>query len=122
LGKLAGLGSEFLDVGAEVAKVGRTTGLTRGKITAFEMDNVVVEFDKGSLRRFDRQIEIEGDGVKAFSLGGDSGSLIVEAGTRLAIALLFAGTDLGGANDQGLTYAAPLRATLDALKVDLATD
>jgi hypothetical protein len=42
--------------------------------------------------------------------------------SRLAIALLFAGTDFGGANDRGLTYAAPLRAVLDALKVDLTAD
>jgi hypothetical protein len=46
----------------------------------------------------------------------------VEAGTRLAVALLFAGTDFGGTNDQGLTYANPLRAVLDALKVDLVSD
>ncbi len=120
LSKLAGLGSAFVDVGTEVAKLGRTTGLTRGVVTAFELDNVVVAFDTG-LRRFDGQIEIEGAGDSPFSLAGDSGSLILEPSTRLAIGLLFAGTDSGGANDQGLTYANPLRTVLDALKVDLVS-
>lgn len=58
----------------EVAKLGRTTGLTRGRVTAFEMDNVVVEYDAGNLR-FDGQVEIEGVGQKPFSDAGDSGSL-----------------------------------------------
>ncbi|HEX4610679.1 MAG TPA: hypothetical protein VH092_20985 [Urbifossiella sp.] len=120
LGKLAGLGAEFVDVGTEVAKLGRTTGLTRGRVTAFELDNVVVNFDTGP-KRFNGQIEIEGEGDDPFSLGGDSGSLILEAGTRLAVALLFAVSNVGGSNNQGLTYANPLRTVLDALKVDLVS-
>lgn len=77
LGKLTGLGGDFLDAGAAVAKIGRTTGLTRGRVTAFELDNVVVGFDVGNLR-FDNQIEIESAGELLFSDGGDSGSLIVD--------------------------------------------
>ena len=119
LGKLAGLGAAFVDEGTEVAKLGRTTDLTRGRVTAFELDNVVVSYDLGNLR-FDNQIEIEGAGTKAFSEGGDSGSLIVAAETREAIALLFAGGDVGGSNGQGLTYANPLHTVLDKLKIDLA--
>lgn len=118
IGKLAGLGDAFLDDGTEVAKLGRTTGLTRGRVTAFEMDNVVVGFDMGNVR-FDNQVEIEGADDEPFSDGGDSGSLIVGRDKR-GVALLFAGSDQGGANGQGLTYANPLRAVLDALKVDLA--
>jgi hypothetical protein len=120
VGKLAGLGSEFLDEGTEVAKLGRTTGLTKGRVTAFELDNVVVRFDIGNLR-FDNQVEIEGAGDEMLSAGGDSGSLIVTAADRLAVALLFAGSDAGGSNDQGLTFANPIRPVLDGLKVDLLT-
>jgi hypothetical protein len=118
LGKLAGLGDKFLDEGIVVAKIGRTTGLTRGRVTAFELDNVVVGYDMGNLR-FDNQVEIEGAGDGPFSEGGDSGSLIVNDDKR-GVALLFAGSDLGGANGQGLTYANSLHAVLDALKIELA--
>jgi hypothetical protein len=115
---LSGLGSEFLDTGTAVAKLGRTTGLTRGQVTAFELDNVVVGYDLGNLR-FDNQVEIEGAARDApFSRGGDSGSLIVDADRR-AVALLFAGSDVGGSNGQGLTFANPVRAVLDALEVNL---
>jgi hypothetical protein len=117
-GKLGGVGDEFLDEGVTVAKIGRTTGVTRGRVTAFELDNVVVGFDVGNLR-FDDQIEIEGLGRGPFSDGGDSGSLIVNDDKR-GVALLFAGSDQGGANGQGLTYANSLHAVLDALKVQLA--
>jgi hypothetical protein len=117
-GELSGLGDAFLDEGTEVSKLGRTTGLTHGRVTAFELDNVVVSYDIGDVR-FDDQVEIEGSGDGPFSDGGDSGSLIVGADKR-GVALLFAGGDQGGANGQGLTYANPLRAVLDALKVDLA--
>ena len=71
--------------------------------------------------RFDNQIEIEGAGNKAFSDSGDSGSLIVDAQQR-AVGLLFAGGDVGGSNGKGLTYANPIGAVLDKLKVDLYTD
>jgi hypothetical protein len=117
LGRLAGLGTEFVDEGTEVAKLGRTTGLTRGTVTAFEVDGVVVEYGLGPLR-FDGQFEVQGVGEAPFARGGDSGSLIVDADRR-AIGLLFACSEVGGTNSQGLTYANPIRAVLDALAVDL---
>lgn len=119
LGHLTGLGPDFLDEGTPVAKLGRTTGLTRGRVTAFEMDNLVVEFDIGFLR-FDNQIEIEGTESGAFCDDGDSGALIVGEDLR-AVGLLFAAGDTGGANGKGLTYANPIRSVLDALGVDLLT-
>ncbi len=107
-----------LDVGLEVMKVGRTTGVTRGRVTAFELDDVVVAFTVGNIA-FDGQIEIEGAGDSAFSDGGDSGSLIVDT-RRHAVGLLFAGSDAGGSNGRGLTYANPIGDVLSALKVELA--
>jgi len=118
LGDLAGQASVFdLPSKATVHKVGRTTGQTSGRITAFDIDNVRVQYDMGVLR-FDNQIEIEGAGTKAFSDSGDSGSLIVDDQLR-AIGLLFAGGNVGGSNGKGLTYANPIETVLDALKVDL---
>lgn len=117
IGRLTGLGDALLREGETVRKIGRTTGVTRGRVTAIEMDNVLVDYDLGTLR-FDQQIEIEGDDDGAFSAGGDSGALIVDEAGR-AVALLFAGGDQGGANGQGLTYANPLRPVLESLKVDL---
>jgi hypothetical protein len=114
---LTGLGAEPLDDDAVVGKVGRTTGATRGRVLTFELDYLIVKFDIGYLR-FDGQVEIEGEGNDPFSLGGDSGSLIVDPDGG-AVALLFAGSDQGGSNGQGLTYATPIRKVLDALKVDL---
>ena len=67
-----------------------------------------------------QQIEIEGDGAEPFSRGGDSGSLVVDAGLRAA-ALLFAGGDQGGSNGQGLTYASPIGQVYEALDLALAT-
>lgn len=118
LGNLTGVGDvTALPAKAIVHKVGRTTGQTKGRITAFDIDNVTVEYEIGVLR-FDNQIEIEGTGTKAFSDSGDSGSLIVD-GSRRAIGLLFAGGDVGGTNGKGLTYANPMQTVLDALDVDL---
>lgn len=119
LGRLTGLGAEFLDEGTEVAKVGRTTGVTRGLVRTFELDYLVVRFDIGYLQ-FNGQVEVEGAEDEPFSLGGDSGALVVDE-SGAAVALLFAGSDQGGANGQGLTYATPIRKALDALKVDLIT-
>jgi len=115
--QLAGIGPELVDEGEAVYKSGRTTGPTKGRITAFDLDNVVVNYDIGNLR-FDGQIEIEGTGQKPFSDGGDSGSLIVNAGSQ-AIALLFAGSDTGGRNNLGLTFANPIHRVLKDLKASL---
>lgn len=117
IGRLNGLGGTLVDIGEEVHKVGRTTDATNGRVTAFELDNVVVGYDLGNLR-FDDQIEIEGAGAGPFSQGGDSGSLIVDADRR-AVALLFAGGDQGGSNGQGLTYGNPIGKVLEALNAEL---
>ncbi len=118
LGRVKGLGEPFIDEGLAVAKIGRTTGLTRGRVTAFEIDNQVISYDLGDLR-FDNLLEIEGAENVAFSDGGDSGALIVN-GDLQGVALLFAGSDQGGSNGKGLTYANPLHAILEKLQVELA--
>ncbi|QDZ08160.1 hypothetical protein FPZ24_12280 [Sphingomonas panacisoli] len=118
LGSLQGWAEGTLLPGASVSKIGRTTGLTRGTVTAVELDDVVVSYDRGNLS-FDRQIEIEGIGDSAFSAGGDSGSLIVDEDMH-AVGLLFAGGDHGASNGKGLTYANDIGAVLDALQIDLA--
>ncbi len=119
LGRLAGVGEEITSIGGAVAKIGRTTGLRLGRVTAFEVDNLVVTYGIGNLR-FDNQIEIEGADTLSFSEGGDSGSLIVDDAQR-AVALLFAGGDHGGSNGRGLTYATPIDRVLTILKVNMVS-
>ena len=112
LGTLSGALLAPAQAGA-VAKLGRTTGLTRGTVTAFELDGLTVQYDRGALT-FDDQVEVHGDAA-AFSQGGDSGSLIVASSSLDAVALLFAG------NDEGVTYGNPISAVLDALGATLRT-
>jgi S1-C subfamily serine protease len=114
--RLAGLGPAVLEDGETVFKVGRTTGATEGRVTAFDLDHLVVSFDRGNLR-FDGQMEIEGT-TGAFSDGGDSGSMVLNSGME-AVGLLFAGSDAGGSNGLGLTYATPIHTVLDKLNAVL---
>lgn len=95
----------------EVGKLGRTTGRTSGRVTAFELDDVRVAYGSGVLR-FDDQIEIEGTGAGPFSEGGDSGSLVFAEGSLRAVGLLFAGGEQGAVD---VTYANPIRRVLEAL-------
>lgn len=112
LGVLQGVRADPLeDDETIVHKIGRTTKLTRGRVSAFEVDDVSVDFDLGAIG-FDGQIEIEALDGRPFSLGGDSGSLIVDEGLR-AVGLLFAG------NDVDITYANPIAEVFKALKVRL---
>lgn len=99
-----------------VTKLGRTTGETQGRITAIEVDNVVVDFSSGSLR-FDAQIEVSGTASGPFSLGGDSGSLVVAADGIRAVGLLFAGSDQGGPDGYGVTFLNPIDAVFRRLGV-----
>jgi hypothetical protein len=118
VGLLAGAGEVAGD--EVVAKIGRTTGLTEGRITAIELDEVIVGYGEplGELR-FDNQIEVEATGSGAFSRGGDSGSLVYRPADRVAIGLLFAGSETGGRNDSGLTYLNPIAAVLGAVGATL---
>ncbi|MDD9207907.1 hypothetical protein PU560_15735 [Georgenia sp. 10Sc9-8] len=103
-----------------VQKVGRTTGITEGRVTAIELDQVLVGYgtELGELR-FDDQIEVESTGPGPFSRGGDSGSLVYRTTDRRAIGLLFAGSESGGENGTGLTYLNPVGEVLAALRATL---
>ena len=46
LGTLSGVSDQALGFGARVAKVGRTTGLRRGRISAFELDDLVIDYGR----------------------------------------------------------------------------
>lgn len=119
IGPLTGVNPGPLHAGTHVQKVGRTTGLTFGRVAAFEVDNVVADFDTGPLR-FDNQIEVESEDGTPFSQGGDSGAVVVDDGGRV-VGLLFGGSDQGGSDGQGLTYLNPIQEVLDRLQVDLVT-
>ncbi|MBN2271395.1 MAG: Ig-like domain-containing protein [Sedimentisphaerales bacterium] len=76
-------------LGQNVQKFGRTTGLTKGAVTAVNA-TVTVGYGPGKTARFVKQIIIE---PGSFSGGGDSGSLIVTDDDNLnPIGLLFAGS------------------------------
>ncbi|MDQ3276353.1 MAG: hypothetical protein M3Q39_15355, partial [Actinomycetota bacterium] len=102
-----------------VDKLGRTTGRTTGRVSAFNVRSVIVEYDISPTVRFDGQIEIQVDDGSEFSLGGDSGSLIVSEGNRVPVGLLFAGSDQGGPDGGAVTYANPIAEVLAALNVEL---
>lgn len=92
-------------VNARVRKRGRSTELTAGQIVTKSID-IEVDFGNGRKMVFRDQFEIEGrdekDQVVNFSRDGDSGSLVVEAGTNKAVGLLFAG------DERGNSYASPI--------------
>lgn len=96
-----------------VEKVGRTTGLTRGVVTAIELDGVAVAYP-GGVVTFDDQVEVTG-AAGAFSAGGDSGSLVYDPARRAAVGLLFAGSERGGPAGSGLTFCNPVEAVLASL-------
>ncbi|TFV62853.1 hypothetical protein E4P41_06270 [Geodermatophilus sp. DF01-2] len=96
-----------------VEKVGRTTGHTVGRVSAVEVDGVAVQYDRG-VHTFDDQVEIDGV-AGGFSAGGDSGSVIWRSTDRAPLGLLFAGSDTGGRNGGGVTFANPLATVLSVL-------
>lgn len=102
-----------------VEKLGRTTGHTLGRISAIEVDDLVVSYDTGTLL-FEGQIEIAGIDAP-FSQGGDSGSLIYTTDSRRVVGLLFAGSDQGGDGSLGLTFANPISDVTDSLDVTILT-
>ncbi|MGY1641692.1 hypothetical protein ACI782_11240 [Geodermatophilus sp. SYSU D00703] len=122
-GRLPGgpLGDEAPDVDdvdpdERVEKVGRTTGHTLGRITAVEVDGVTVQYDD-AVHTFDDQVEMEGLSGD-FSAGGDSGSVIWRSSDRAPLGLLFAGSETGGRNGGGVTFANPMASVLELLDLE----
>jgi hypothetical protein len=83
-------------IGLDVAKSGRSTGLTCSTVLAVDMDTSV-EYNKscdGTGATFtvdyNNQVDVTGGG---FAAEGDSGSLIVSQDTADPVALLYAGSD-----------------------------
>ena len=97
-------------VGDRVFKVGRTTGLTFGTITAVGTVVGSIDYALGSCW-FRQQVEIVGDNGTLFSDHGDSGSAILST-TGEVVALLYAGNGTQ-------TYACPIQAVLTALSCTL---
>jgi hypothetical protein len=77
----------------EVMKSGRTTEFTEGIIASIDAD-VNVFYHGVGYAYFKNQIKIRGKNNSVFSLGGDSGSLIVSKDKK-GVGLLFSGTGDG---------------------------
>jgi S1-C subfamily serine protease len=109
LGELKGVSRQRIQKNMYVSKLGRTTHVTHGYVTAFEMD-IAIGFSFGRAW-FRNQIEVRG-AYGSFVEGGDSGSLAVDSNGR-AVGLIFA----GGARTGILN---PIQTVLDRLGVELA--
>jgi S1-C subfamily serine protease len=98
-------------VGDAVFKVGRTTGLTRGTVTAVAAVVGPVGYDPGNCW-FADQFEVVGADGTLFSDHGDSGAAVLNAAGEV-VGLVFAGNGTH-------TYATPVAAVLAALNCTLA--
>ncbi len=106
-----------------VAKSGRTTGLTCGRVTAFDLD-VAVDYYRDCAetkpyitKTFTNQISISGD---HFGDAGDSGALIVDTANAEPVGMFFA----GGIDASGVSHgiANPAPDVLNALSTQLPGD
>lgn len=97
-----------------VLKRGRSTGLTRGTITALAIDNIDVEYPFGFVF-FNQQIEITSFPEQQFSAPGDSGALLMNPDGN-PLGLVFSAS-----LDGRLTYANPLGDVLASLGVTVLT-
>lgn len=96
-------GEREAELGMEVKKSGRTTGLTTGTVQLLDA-SVQVGYGGEKIALFTNQIL-----TTNMSQGGDSGSLLVEAEGNGAVGLLFAGSDQ-------VTIHNPIGVVKDALK------
>lgn len=111
LGNIQGV--ERAQRGAKVAKVGRTTGLTRGTIVADDAD-IRVTYKKGTRHQFTawfvNQIAVRGE-YGLFSREGDSGSAYLNENNKI-VGLHFAGGN-------GISFGNHIEQVLQTLGVEL---
>jgi hypothetical protein len=119
VGQLASGAPQDVLPGDFVMKTGRTTGYTQGAVDAININNLNVDMGAGSIARFDGQIQINSLSKVPFSRGGDSGSLIVDTNSE-PVGLLFAGSDSGGFENTGVTWANPIGEVLEQLNLEIS--
>jgi hypothetical protein len=103
-------------LGQIVQKYGRTTGLTKGRVTGINV-TVMVSYGTGMVATFVDQIIIEKIKGRAIIQAGDSGSLAVILGgddDRKPVGLMFAGNSNGS-----LAVANPIDAVLSQFGVTI---
>ena len=104
-----------------VIKRGRTTGVRRGTVSAFELDGVQIDYGTPSdpaIVTYDDQIEVVGSPPsRDFSAGGDSGSFIIDRDTMQVYALLYGGGPDANGIDRTLAHFIP--DAFKAMKVQL---
>jgi hypothetical protein len=118
LPKLGPLTGSYVDVRKRltVAKIGRASGITYGRITGVTISDFRLKYDLGQLG-FDDMIEVQGMNGKPFSVNGDSGSLVV---TSVDDGWQAVGIIIGGL-ESGRTVVGPIAAALDACSCSLLT-
>jgi len=95
-------------IGDQVTKTGRTTGVTSGQISALSV-TMQVQYPHG-VATMEGEVAIYGSG---FSAAGDSGSAIVRKSDRAVMALLFAGSST-------ITLGVPIKAVFDRFGLSLS--
>jgi hypothetical protein len=105
-------GVGWAQVGMDVVKSGRRTGVTRGRVTA--IDGVLRMNYRGVNRLIQHVITINPRVNPVISGGGDSGSFWIEEATMRAVGLHFAGSD-----DPERALAIDMQPILDELNVNL---
>ena len=110
---------ETAHLSMQVAKSGRTTGLTCGAVSAVDVDIAVDYFEDCAETRhyltkvFTHQLALSGD---RFSDAGDSGALVVDAANAEPVGLFFAGgVDASGVVEGVATPAPEVLSELGAL-------
>jgi len=96
-------------VGEKVKKVGAVSDVTFGEIASTNAD-IMVTLPNGSTVQFNDVLLIRGANGQPFSLGGDSGSLVIDHPTNQPVGLLFAGSG-------NLTYATPIEDVVNKFEI-----
>jgi hypothetical protein len=109
---------------SKVVKRGRTTGVTRGRVSAYELDGIVIDYgERGSpkLISYDDQLEFvhERPEQSPFSQPGDSGSFILDGESLRPYALLYGGGPDAAGIDRTLGHF--MVDVLGSLNVSLVT-
>ncbi|GAB4269386.1 MAG: hypothetical protein Kow0080_12940 [Candidatus Promineifilaceae bacterium] len=117
-------GTAVPQLGMEVWKSGRTTGLTNGFIDGIKMSTALPYSGAGvrTMRDVFRIVPLPGAGNIEVSLGGDSGSVWVDTESGHAVGLHFAG-ETGNAPEHALACEIiPVLETLNVRLPDMVVD
>jgi len=109
-------------LGQVVKKVGRSSGMTQGQVTAVDVEIVGFKYLGREAAKLDGLIEVTSPASHPFAAPGDSGSAVISETGELVGLVVASSVKQTGSKAANATYIVPIQSIMKRLNIELMID